>query len=65
MGWSDDPLKDFARRDAEEARWEARRPVCCECEEHIVTEECYEFDGEYICPECLKNHKRWTDDIAN
>ena len=65
MGWSDDPLRDFARRDAEEARWLAKRPVCYECEEPISDEECYEFDGNLYCPECLKNHKKWTEDLED
>lgn len=40
-----------------------RLPVCCECDEPIQDEVCFEFDGELICLECLKeNHKKHTDD---
>ena len=39
-------------------------PVCCECDEHIQDEVCYEINGELICPECLENnHKHWVEDF--
>ena len=47
-----------------EARLE-ELPVCSECDEPIQTEECYEFNDELICPDCLKdNHMKWVDDIV-
>ena len=40
-----------------------RLPICCECDQPIQDEVCFEFDGELICLECLKeNHKKHTDD---
>lgn len=53
-----------AYEDEKEARLE-ELPVCSECDEPIQTEECYEFNDELICPDCLKdNHRKWVDDIV-
>ncbi len=56
--YTDDPLRDFARHDAEQARELAKLPVCAECGEPIQTEECYEINDELICPECLERYHR-------
>jgi hypothetical protein len=53
---TDDPLADFDRWDREQQRELERLPVCCECDKPIQDEIYYEFDGEYICPECLENN---------
>lgn len=63
---TDDPVADFERRDAEQEAWLATLPVCFECDHPIQSEECYEINGELICPECLnKNHLKHTDDYAD
>lgn len=37
-------------------------PKCLECGEPIQQDECYDFDGDLICEDCLKkNHKVWTE----
>jgi hypothetical protein len=37
-------------------------PKCSECREPIQEDECYDFDGDLICEDCLKkNHKVWTE----
>lgn len=36
---------------------------CAECGNKIQTDEFYEFDGDFICPDCLLEHRRWVDDI--
>lgn len=65
MYTTDDPLRDFARYDAEQARELAKLPVCAECGEPIQTEECYEINDELICPECLEHyHRRRVDDYV-
>lgn len=61
--YTDDPLADFARWDAEQARWLERRPVCDECGEHVQHDRYYMFDGKLICPECLEeNHMHYVDE---
>jgi formylmethanofuran dehydrogenase subunit E len=64
--WTDDPIADFARHDAEQQEELEKLPVCSECGEPIQSEYCYEIDGEYICEECLEcNHKKTVDSIID
>jgi hypothetical protein len=62
---TDDPLADFARKEAEEEAWLKTRPWCCECRRRIQDEICFQFDGKLICRECLEeNHQKCTDDFV-
>lgn len=64
MPWTDDPVADYNRYDAQQAREEARLPRCSECDHPIQSDECYEFNGELICPDCLtNNHRKWVEDL--
>lgn len=41
----------------------ARLPKCYECDQPIQDDDCYEFNNELICPDCLNdNHKKFTGD---
>lgn len=63
--YSDDPIADFMRHDAEMAEELKRRPVCVECDEPIQGEYCFEINGELICKNCLiHNHRKNTDDYV-
>ena len=65
MSWTDDPVRDAERHEAEQEEALQRLPVCCECGEPIQTDECYEFYGELICPKCLEdNHRKWVEDYV-
>ena len=60
-----DPLDDFHRQDMEQARREARLPVCenRRCGKRIHDEEYYEVYGEILCEKCMKErHRRFTED---
>lgn len=60
---TDDPNADFNRWDNDQQKQLDRLPKCAECGEPIQEEECYEIEGEIICPQCLKdNHRKWTSD---
>lgn len=62
---TDDPAADFDRYDRECQRELKKLPKCCECNQPIQTDECYEFNGELICPQCLvDNHEKRTEDYA-
>lgn len=62
---SDDPIADFHRYEAEQQAVLDKLPRCCECDHPIQTEECFEFNDELICPECLEaNHRKWVDDYV-
>ena len=53
----------FCRHDAEQERALRKLPECSECGEKIMDEECYEFNGELICPTCLRDyHRKHTED---
>ena len=56
-----DPLDDFNRRDAEEARWLASLPQCGICGEPIQDDHYYEIEGKNICPECLDGFRKDVD----
>ena len=63
MSYTDNPIADFNRWDEEQTKWLDKLPKCAECGEPIQDEECFEINGELICPECLKhNHRKWTED---
>lgn len=60
-----DPHDDFDRYDMEQARREARLPVCenRRCGKRIYDDEYYEIYGEILCEECMKaRHRRYTED---
>lgn len=62
MYFTDDPISDFHRYDAEREAELRRLPRCSECGETIQAEECYEINDELICPDCMEgNHKKSTD----
>lgn len=61
--YSDDPVSDFLRHDADKQKELEKLPVCCECDEPIQDEYCYEINDELICEKCLKAHyRKHTDD---
>lgn len=53
MGWTDDPLADFDRYEAEQRKRLERRPICSICGEHIQGEFCYAINLQLICERCL------------
>lgn len=66
LSYTDDPVADFERYDAEQQAKLNRLPKCCECEEHIQFAACYEINGELICPQCLvDNHRKNTEDYVD
>lgn len=64
MPWTDDPVADYDRFDAEQTKELERLPRCSECDQPIQGEECWEFNGELICEECLNdNHRKSVEDF--
>lgn len=61
--WTDDPIADFNRWDAEQNRKLERMPVCCECGEHIQDDTCFEINDEIICNSCMMQYRRFTSDL--
>ncbi len=66
MMWTNDPVADAERYAAEQERKLDELPKCCECDHPIQTEKCFEFNGELMCPQCLKDyHEKWTEDFCS
>lgn len=54
----------WERHDAEQQAQLNRLPKCSECGEPIQDEQCFEFEGKYICKRCMKdNHEVDTEDL--
>lgn len=65
MYYTDDAERDFARWDMEQARAEARLPVCDCCGEIINADFYWEIDGEILCEDCMNDrYRNYTDDYA-
>ena len=61
---TDNPDRDFERWDREQANAIKLLPRCCECDEAIQDEYCYEINGEYICEQCMDdNHRKITTNL--
>jgi formylmethanofuran dehydrogenase subunit E len=55
----------YQRREREQERWLAQRPVCSYCDEHVQDDECYLINGEVICQSCLDLHfKKNVEDLC-
>lgn len=62
-GYTNDPIADAMRHDAELQRALDRLPRCAYCGDPIQDDECYEINDSLICPACLEEyHKKRTDD---
>lgn len=65
MYYTDNPLSDFARHDAEQQARLDKLPECSECGEKIQDAYCFEVNDELICPKCMNNnHRKWVEDIV-
>lgn len=64
MFYTDDPLADFHRHDAEREEALELLPVCSECMQHIQDEFCFEINDEPICENCMvENYRKHTTDL--
>lgn len=53
-----DNYSQWERREAEQERWLASRPICSCCGEPIQEEPVYHpVTGEEMCPECLEEYE--------
>ena len=59
MEWTNDPERDFARWDAEQAEQEAELPACDYCGQ--ICYEYYEILGNIICPDCIDDFKHCVE----
>ena len=59
--FTDDPLKDFERYDAEREIALTKYPQCYFCGKHILEGRYYVIDEEIVCAECLDEF--WGKDV--
>ena len=63
MFYTDDPVEDYARWDAEQQRRLKKNPVCSYCEEHVQEDYFYLINDEVVCVGCLEAFcRKSTDD---
>ncbi len=58
MYYTNDPVADFLRHDAEQEAELQKLPKCKECGEPIQTDYAYGINGKYICEHCLEAYYR-------
>lgn len=56
--YTDNPLRDFERWDAEREKLLNRLPQCEDCGEPIQDERAYYIDGGWICCDCMDSYLR-------
>lgn len=54
--YTDDPVRDFERRERETQAWLDRLPKCDHCHEPIQDDEYYEIEGDTVCSDCLYDY---------
>ncbi len=59
-----DAYNQWKVREREAERWLTKRPICDDCEKPVQDETFYLINGECICPSCMENYKKWTEDYA-
>jgi hypothetical protein len=65
-GFTDNPVADANRHDAECERAASKLPRCDYCKKRIDDDEYYDIYGEIVCYECLNKHfRKWTDEYNN
>lgn len=57
MFYSDNPLADFERYDAEQEKQLEQLPRCADCDHYIQQETAVYINGEYICDQCLDSYR--------
>lgn len=66
MPYTDDPIADFNKWDAEQESRRKMLPRCCECGKHIQDDELFDVFGDLYCWDCaIKEFRRSTDDYID
>lgn len=62
--WTDDPVRDYERYDAQQENWLKKRPKCAWCGEHIQEESAVYFRNkdEWMCDSCACEMRRYIDE---
>ena len=66
MPYTDDPIRDFERHDAEQNKWLNSLPRCCKCDERIQEDDLFDVYGDLYCWDCaIKLFRKDTDNYIN
>lgn len=57
MAWTDDPVRDFERYDAEQAEKMRSFPTCSICGEVVYDDYITDLYGDIICNSCLEDFR--------
>lgn len=58
MIYTNDPLSDFYRHDAEQDKQLKRLPRCAKCGEYIQQDTAVYIDGDWLCDDCVDRFRR-------
>ena len=58
MYYTNNPIADAERYEADRERELKKYPVCCNCGEHIQDDYCYVIQGDIYCSDCLNDDFR-------
>lgn len=61
MFFTDDPVADFERHDAEQQKLLEKLPVCYCCGEPIQQEKAVKVEGHWYCDGCLDDMREDTE----
>ena len=61
--YTDEPDRDYDAFCWNQDYLHGMLPMCCECNERIEDEFCYEINGEVLCETCMEQYKRFTADL--
>ena len=66
MIFTDDPVADFERHDAEQQKQLDKLPTCSICGEHIQDYYSFEISNELLCEECMNDlYRVHTDEFID
>ena len=64
MFYSDDPIRDFERHDAQQEKQLEKLPRCNYCNNPVQDDFLYLINDEIICPDCMHdNFRKETEDF--
>ena len=64
MFYSDNPITDFLRHDAQQEAWLKRRPKCSCCKERIQDEQAFNVHGKWFHEECMAACLEYVDEYV-
>ena len=65
MFYIPDYVCEWEEHDRQKEEELKKLPKCCECNEHIQDDYCFEINDEIICERCLvKNYRKSIEDVV-